>query len=273
LDSSENIFEFDPAAPPPAPPPPLPVVEPAGENPIFNLLDVFLIWVIAVVALIFCSSVAFVIYSTRHGHIGQKELLNNVLVFLPAQVAAYILIVGFMVLLIRQKYHTKFLEAVKWNMPGTRLAWGSVAIGALLAVGTQTVAGLLSRWIPKSLPISQLFSTPAAAWALASFGILVAPLVEELFFRGFLFPALARQIGSVFATIITALGFALIHGDQLALAWIPLALLFIVGTVLTVARARTQSVAVSVLMHVGYNTTLFTLLYITTRGFHHMELG
>jgi len=252
----------------------LPLVEPAGENPIFNLLDVFLIWVIAVVALIFCSSIAFaIIYSTHHGHLSQKELLNNVLVFLPAQVAAYILTVGFMVLLIRQKYRMKFLEAVKWNMPGTRLGWGAVAFGAFLALGTQVAAALLSRWIPKSLPIDQYFRTPAAAWALSAFGILVAPVVEELFFRGFLFPALARPIGPVFATIITALGFALIHGDQLALAWIPLALLFIVGTVLTVARARTQSVAVSVLMHVGYNTTLFTMLYITTRGFHHMELG
>jgi membrane protease YdiL (CAAX protease family) len=252
----------------------LPVVHSTRENPVFNLLDVLLIVVVAFGALIFCSSIALaVLYFTHHGHINQKELLNNVLVFLPAQVAAYILTVGFMVFLIWQKYRTRFLEAVKWNMPGTRLAWGAAAVGAILAVGTQIVAALLSRWIPKSLPIDQLFRTPAAAWALASFGILIAPVVEELFFRGFLFPALARPIGPVFATIITALGFALIHGEQLAHAWVPLALLFGVGTVLTVARARTQSVAVSVLMHVGYNTTLFTLLYIQTRGFHHMELG
>jgi membrane protease YdiL (CAAX protease family) len=46
-----------------------------------------------------------------------------------------------------------------------------------------------------------------------------------------------------------------------------------VGTILTVARAKTKSVAVSVLIHMAYNSTLFTLLYIATQGFRHMESG
>src|SRR5262249_5656932 len=96
LDSSEHIFGFDPAAPPPPPPPPLSVVEPPGENPVFNLLDVLLIVVIAIGALIVCSTIAVaVFYFTHGGHLDPKELSRNVLVFLPAQVAAYILTVGF----------------------------------------------------------------------------------------------------------------------------------------------------------------------------------
>lgn len=252
----------------------IPAVEPGRENPVFNVWDVLLILLIAAAALIFCSAAAVaVLYATHGGHLNEKQLLNNALVFLPAQVVAYILTVGFMAFLVWQKYHTGFLEAVKWNMPHAKVAIGAFAIGAVLAILTQTASGLLQQWIPKSLPIEEYFRTASSAYALAAFGILVAPFVEELFFRGFLFPALARPLGVFLSTVITAGGFALIHGEQLAHAWIPLLLLFIVGAVLTLARAKTQSVAVSVLMHMGYNSTLFTLLYIATHGFRHMELG
>jgi membrane protease YdiL (CAAX protease family) len=125
--------------------------------------------------------------------------------------------------------------------------------------------------MPKSLPIEEYFRTPASAYALAAFGILVAPLVEELFFRGFLFPALARPLGVGIAMVITAGGFALIHSEQLAHAWAPLLVLFAVGLVLTAVRAKTKSVAVCVLIHVGYNCALFTLVFIATGGFRHME--
>lgn len=273
MESSEPIFGIDPVAPAP-PPPVIPTAKPGTENPVFNVWDVLLILVIAGAALIFCSAAAvLVVYATHGGRVNQTQLLNNALIFLPAQVVAYILTVGFMVFLVWQKYHTSFLEAVKWNMPHGKLALGSFAIGAVLALITEAASGLLQHWIPKSLPIEEYFRTPSSAYALAAFGILVAPFVEEVFFRGFLFPALARPLGVFLSTVITAGGFALIHGEQLAHAWIPLLLLFTVGVVLTLARAKTQSVAVSVLMHMGYNSTLFTLLYIATHGFRHMELG
>ncbi len=229
----------------------------------------------ALVAFIFCLIVAAIVIFATHSF-READLKNPavaVLIGIPVQVVAYILTVGFMVFYIWQKYRTGFLEAVRWNMPVPKFAWGAVAGGAALALTTELLSILLHRWIPKSLPIDEYFRTPASAYMLAAFGILVAPAVEELFFRGFLYPALARPIGVVPATIITAAGFALMHSSQLAHAWAPLLLLFVVGTALTVVRVVTKSVAVCVLIHVGYNSTLFTLLYIATQGFRHMERG
>jgi membrane protease YdiL (CAAX protease family) len=57
----------------------------------------------------------------------------------------------------------------------------------------------------------------------------------------------------------------------LAHAWAPLLILFIVGLVFTLARVVTRNVAPGFLMHVGYNFTLFGLLYIATDHFRHME--
>jgi uncharacterized protein len=286
LDSFEPI--------PPSQPEPLSPVEPvvleARENPVFNLWDVLLIVVVAAAALFLCTSAGVaVLVAMRGPHaLDPKNLAGKVLFFLPIQVVTYILTVGFMVLYVWTRYRTSFLEAVRWNVPAAKLAWGAAVFGAALGLGSAVLSVLLQRWTPKSLPIEQYLSTPAAAYALAAFGILVAPVVEELFFRGFLYPALerpfermffrahvdpalARSLGVTAAMVITAGGFALIHSEQLAHAWAPLLVLFAVGIVLTAVRAKTKSVATCVLIHMAYNTTLFTMLFIGTEGFRHME--
>jgi uncharacterized protein len=244
----------------------------SDENPVFNLWDVFLIVAVCVVALVLCGTVTLFFASALHLFRGSvKDLADNVLVFLPAQVVAYVMTVGFMAFLLWQKYRTGFLEAVRWNPPARAWVYRAVALGVGLALVNGMLSGLLERWIPKTLPIEQYMRNPAAAYALAAFGILVAPVVEELFFRGFLYPALARPLGSALAVALTGALFALIHSSQLAHAWIPLLLLFAVGAILTVVRARTKSVATCVIVHMAYNTTLFTLLYIGTGGFRHMD--
>ena len=125
--------------------------------------------------------------------------------------------------------------------------------------------------MPKSLPIYKLFGTTASAYALAAYGVLVAPWVEELFFRGFLYPVLARRLGLPAAVLLTSLSFMLIHISQLGGAWLPLLILFCVGTIFTLARAWTGSVAVPFVIHTFYNATLFAGLFFSTGYFRHME--
>lgn len=262
-----------PVAPPPAAPR-------SGENPVFNLLDVFIIAVATFFILVACESLAAGIAYGMHLVPGTfQQVATNVLVALPAQVVSYILAIGFMELLVRQKYNTGLFEAVSWNLPSRQWLYGAIALGAGLGLMNALSSGFLERWIPKSLPIEELFRDRSSAYALAFFGILVAPPLEELFFRGFLYPALARPLGSllsvsagsVISIVLTGGLFALIHSPQLAHAWIPLLLLFAVGVILTVVRAKTKSVATTVIIHMAYNTTLFALVYIGTGGFRHLE--
>jgi CAAX protease family protein len=269
-----DSFDPNPSNPPEAPvtPPPPVATTRADENPVFNLMDIVLIVAVAFIALFLCGTITVFFAYAAHLTSGNiKDLTGNVLVFLPAQVIAYILTVGFMVLLIWQKYRTGFLDAVRWNPPAGRLVYGAAALGAGLGLINELLSVVLQRWIPKSMPIDEYLRNPASAYALAAFGILVAPLVEELFFRGFLYPALARPLGSALAMGLTGGLFALIHSEQLAHAWVPLLLLFAVGVILTAVRAWTKSVATCVVVHMSYNTTLFTTLYIGTCGFRHMD--
>ena len=81
----------------------------------------------------------------------------------------------------------------------------------------------------------------------------------------------AGRWGRFLAVLITSAGFALVHGEQLGQAWGPLLVLFMVGLVLTLARVVTRSVTPGFLIHVGYNLTLFSLLYLGTDHFRHLE--
>src|SRR5205807_10600892 len=106
---------------------------------------------------------------------------------------------------------------------------------------------------------------------VAAFGVMVAPLAEELLYRGLLFPVFALGLGMKAGVALTAFLFAVIHQAQLSHAWAPLLLLFVAGLVLTITRAVTKSVAASWIIHVAYNATLFGFLYVGSQGFRHLE--
>ena len=196
------------------------------------------------------------------------QLMRDPLLLIPAQFAAYMVLVLFMYALVRRAYGHRFFTAVRWSWPQD--TWiGFMALGAIVAIGGQLLSALLP--IPKSLPIDQYFHSPSDAWMMAIFGITVAPFVEELFFRGFLYPVLARCLGVGLGIVLTAIPFALLHSAQLGNAWGPLVVLFVVGVVLTAVRAITKSVASSMLVHIGYNLTLFGLLFVASGHFHHLE--
>ena len=140
-----------------------------------------------------------------------------------------------------------------------------------VAVGADALEILLRNWRPKSLPSTEFFKDRPSALLLGAFGILVAPLMEELFFRGFLYPAVARWTGATASLIITASAFTLLHGAQLGYAWAPLLLIFIVGLTLTITRMRTNSVATCVIVHMTYNFVLLLQTYIVTHGFRQLQ--
>jgi membrane protease YdiL (CAAX protease family) len=94
--------------------------------------------------------------------------------------------------------------------------------------------------------------------------------MEELFFRGFLYPVLARRFGFIMAVLLTALPFACIHIIEYK-AWAPVLIVFLVGVVLTVVRAKRQSVASSFIVHSIYNGIPVLATIIASGGYRHLE--
>ena len=247
--------------------------KPPVENPIWSLFDVSAILGFAIVSLIIVGGLGIGIAKSLPSFRGVKpaDLAQNATIIVPVQTISYLLVIAFMVLIVRLRHGTSFLASISWNWPVPKTILSAILGGAGLAVFSNIFAGLTSRWIPKSLPIDNYFHDTRSTYLLALFGITFAPLMEELFFRGFLYPALARRIGMGAAVLLTAASFAVLHQGQLAHAWVPLTWLFLVGTVLTVIRARTKSAALCVIVHMAYNATVFAFVFISTQGFHHLE--
>jgi uncharacterized protein len=244
-----------------------PAVAPA-ENPAWNGWDVLQIAGLALLSVFVLQVVTlFAAKEFAYPRASLRQMAQKPILAIVAQLLAYIVIALFMVLLVEGKYHLRFWQAIGWHWPGNKTFM-------LLGLGVLTVSlDLLSHFLPmpKSTPFEQFFARPMDAYLISIFAVTLGPLMEELFFRGFLYPVLARRTGMVWAVILTALPFGLIHSMQYGNAWSAVLVIFLVGTVLTTVRAVTKSVAASFLVHVGYNGTLMVLAAIATGGFRHME--
>jgi membrane protease YdiL (CAAX protease family) len=238
-------------------------VVPPPRDPAWSLWDV-----VFTAGLALCASVVITLVLTAILGLRPSAGFDPVLVraAISAQILAYVLVAAYVYLLVVYHYRQPFLSAIRWRWPEAPLAW--LFAGAALSIAVM----LLSRYlpIPRGLPVERYFTDRPLAFLLVFFGTAVAPLVEEVFFRGFLYPVLRRRMYLPLAIALTAGIFALIHGAQVELSWAPLLMLFIVGLVLTVVRERTGSVAAPFLIHLAYNGTIFALLAYGTRGFTEM---
>lgn len=246
---------------------PTPPASKAGENPVWSGWDVLLIAALTLGA-IFLVQLILILVALRfvYPHENWIEVAQKPVLALLSELLAYAVVAVYMVLLVEGKYHTRFWPAIRWNWPG--LAGVSLLGLGVLMLGLDALGRFLP--MPKSTPFDQFFDRPLDAYLTAAFAITLGPLMEELFFRGFLYPVLARRMGAFWGIILTALPFGLMHYVQYR-SWSAVLIIVLVGVVLTTVRAVTKSVASSFLAHVGYNTTLMALAAWATDGFRHMD--
>jgi hypothetical protein len=126
---------------------------------------------------------------------------------------------------------------------------------------------------PENVPIEELFKYKNTAMLFMAMAVLVAPLVEETVFRGYLYPLLAKSFGVATGVIVTGVLFGLMHGAQLGWTWSLVLVLILVGIIFTFVRARTGSVFASFLLHLGYNSMIALGTALGTQGFSKMPPG
>lgn len=230
------------------------------------------------------------------GQLSLPALQKNTYVLIGMMAAIYGIALSLTNLVLPLFWNRSFSEGVFWNgIIAKKNLWVLVAIG----IGSSLLVDIVSNFlpIPKSLPIDDFFKTPGSIWTVTFFGVLIAPAFEELAFRGFLLPALANawdwtatrltkraplpvdingqpqwSYGAMISSaLVTSVGFAIIHAEQLAHSLAPLAVLYCVSLILCTIRFRMRSLAASALVHAAYNLTLFATLFIGTDGYRHLE--
>ena len=107
---------------------------------------------------------------------------------------------------------------------------------------------------PDLIPIFAQLSSP---WFLLIGGAIVAPIVEEIFFRGFVFAGLRPRYGWQRAAVISSALFALIH-------LVPTAILpiFLLGYIFAYLYQRSNSIWPAILMHSATNALALGAAYV-----------
>lgn len=246
-----------------------------GEPPSdpWTLRDLFFFLAFSIAALLISQFAGFVVYFALKPlagwHATVAMLAQNPFFLLALQTLFYLLLLGYVYLLVVTHYRLPFLPGIRWRAPARGSALGYLAAGVLLAFAVQFAPTLLPD--KDQFPLEQLFSSPAASYAVGAFAILVAPFMEELVFRCVFFNVLEARVSRGFAIFTTALLFAALHVPEYWGAWNHVLLIFLVGMVFSLARGLTGSLAPSVLLHTAYNASLIAGIFAATRHFRHFE--
>ena len=162
--------------------------------------------------------------------------------------------------LLRLRYGRPFWESLAWVRPGGGTL-PFLALGPVLAL-IVVFLGAALRTPEIDMPMEELLSDRLSLGLVGVFAVTLGPLCEELAFRGFLLPLLARSLGAVAAVAVTAAAFSVMHGPQYAWSWRHLVLITLAGAVFGWVRWRSGSTAAATAMHAGYNLTFF-IAYLT----------
>ncbi len=156
---------------------------------------------------------------------------------------------------------------------GLRFRLSDVPIGVALGVASQLAivplvswpwAGLLGRSTDDlrepACRLAEKADDPLGVIILFAITVLGAPVVEELFFRGFVQRGMTSSFGRVAGVVSTAAIFGTIHYQLLQL---PALVAF--GLVLGIAASRTGRLGLSIVTHAAFNaTTIVTLVLLSS---------
>jgi membrane protease YdiL (CAAX protease family) len=221
----------------------------SNENPAWNGWDVLAVVGLALVT-IFLSQIAILLVAQYllYPYAKLADLAQRPILLLISQFVIDGAVVAYLFLLVEGKYQQSFWRAIRWNWPKTM--WAMLSLGAATYIVLAMLGSLLP--MPKDTPFDKLFQNRRDAYLLAIIATTLGPLMEEVFFRGFFYPVVAKRWGA---------------------GWGILLVIFGVGVVCGIVRALTGSVAASFLVHVGYNGAQMLIFIFVTHGFTRMPKG
>jgi membrane protease YdiL (CAAX protease family) len=198
----------------------------------------------------------------------QKSVRDQSVISIIAQVIADFGVLGYLAIHIRSAFGLPFWKTIGWRKLATEGVPKPIAVAGLVMGGAMIslLVDAASNLHPpgKTLPMEAVFQDRLSSLLFLLMAVLLAPVMEETVFRGYLYPVVARSWGVVAGVLVTGTLFGLLHGFQLGGAWWQVSLLVMVGAIFTWIRAATKTVLASYLLHLGYNSFLFVAFLVQT---------
>ncbi len=180
----------------------------------------------------------------------------------PTNLACYLALYLIFRVVFASRYGMPVFASLGWRRTTQAAAIGGVIAAVPLAFLVNAIAYLLHT--PKiTTPFDDIAQRPVLLALVGAMAVTVAPLFEELFFRGFLQPLLSRTFGVVAGVLLTAILFGCLHAAEYQFVWQYVAAISLVGIALGVVRVVTNSIIPSTIMHGCYNASFVIALAIT----------
>lgn len=132
------------------------------------------------------------------------------------------------------------------------VAIGFIGLWLLFVISTETLTYILEK-NPTAF-VDDLYDSANPKWLLIVTMVIIAPIYEEVMFRGILWSAVREQFagskGAWVATISTSVLFSIIH---LQYEFYEMSVIFILAMLLGYARSRSGSLYVPILLHIINN--------------------
>ena len=139
-----------------------------------------------------------------------------------------------------------------------------ITIPALLGLGVALLSSfvIVSREVQPRTPLGDVLESTNASGLIMVFlmmAVLLAPIFEEIIFRGYFFYVLSKYKGQIFAIYVIAIIFALLHVEQYWGDWLAITMVGILGLILSFLRAWTKTSLATMVTHFFYNGTMTIL--------------
>jgi membrane protease YdiL (CAAX protease family) len=245
-----------------------------------------------VVSSLLTLQLAVILYFSADKHLSQNQLKqlfeSDPRLIIGVNVLWFALILFFLYITLAVLRDSPFWQSLGWKKLKSDAGEGKGRpwMYFLSGCGLSLFVALASSRVKDAdhVPIQEFLKNRTGAMLLMAMAVLIAPLVEETVFRGYLYPVLARitagvlqffgmessaatRSGVATSILMTGALFGLMHAPQLGWTWGLVCLLTLVGVIFTFARAWTGTVLASFLLHLGYNSMIAFTSIIATKGF------
>ncbi|HEX2949900.1 MAG TPA: type II CAAX endopeptidase family protein [Armatimonadota bacterium] len=217
------------------------------------------------VHLLFSAVLAFALTSLVN-HFGWGTSSTPLVMSVFATLVSALIVLGIFLLTLGHKPWD--WRVLGWQTTSRGVRYGLVTLLVILPIFwlVSVISGIIFQGERQTNPLIEYFLLSRNPWLqvyLLLAAVLMAPLVEETFFRGILFRAMGEHMSFWVAAFSSGLLFALAHGQLAAI--LPITVL---GTAFAFLTRRTRSLWASAAAHATYNGMVSLVLLLISWFVH-----
>lgn len=231
------------------------------ENCLKGVLSVvFFVFVQVATSIVYTTTLTSHLYASRDGEITPQEVLSAAVSHTSyiSLISCVLTLLGVFIFLYRKKKKSLAKES---SLLGTKpfAVWTAVVLLIIgIALNFAVSVGSVFIPIPESIVSSyeETYSFMGAGNFAAEFlsVAIFAPIVEELIFRGLCYGYFKKAMPKWLALLLSSAIFGAVHGNLLSFVFTG-----VIGLVLALFYEKTGSIAVPVLLHLGFNSGSYVL--------------